>query len=493
MTLPFKHIPSNVRLPLFWAEIDNSKANTATVNQRSLIIGQMTGSGTAAANVPVICSGTSDAKSLAGSGSMLALMVDAYRDNDSFGELWILPVNDNDSAIAASGTVTIGGAPTAAGTIYLYIAGTRIVQAVTSVMTTDQIAAALAETVSSTADLPVTATASGSVVTLTALNAGPGGNEIDLRLNYQGRASGEVLPDGVTASISAMASGATAPDLTVALASLGDQLFDFIVCPYADATSLNAIKTMLDDSTGRWSWSRKIYGHAFAAYRGTLSAATTFGTTRNDPHVSVIGFNDSPTPAWLWASALSAQAAVSVRADPAQPIREVPLVGVLAPPVASRFANTDRNTLLFDGISTFKVGDDGTVYIEKLITTYQKNTFGQADNSFLDAETLFNLAYCLRRLESVVTSKYGRVKLASDNTRFAPGSNIVTPKTIKADLIAEYRSMEYDGYVQNGDAFKAGLIVQQNTSNPNRVDVLWPGILIDRLDVFALLAQFRLS
>jgi phage tail sheath gpL-like len=35
--------------------------------------------------------------------------------------------------------------------------------------------------------------------------------------------------------------------------------------------------------------------------------------------------------------------------------------------------------------------------------------------------------------------------------------------------------------------------VQLNSTNPNRVDVLWAGILIDRLDVFALLAQFRLA
>jgi phage tail sheath gpL-like len=47
--------------------------------------------------------------------------------------------------------------------------------------------------------------------------------------------------------------------------------------------------------------------------------------------------------------------------------------------------------------------------------------------------------------------------------------------------------------VQNEAAFAAALVVQKNATNPNRVDVLWPGILIDRLDVFALLAQFRLQ
>jgi phage tail sheath gpL-like len=105
---------------------------------------------------------------------------------------------------------------------------------------------------------------------------------------------------------------------------------------------------------------------------------------------------------------------------------------------------------------------------------------------------MFTLMYVLRFMQAAITSKFSRVKLAADGTRFAAGSNIVTPSIIKAELIAQYRDLEYQGLVQNGDAFKNGLIVQQNASNPNRVDVLWPGTLIDQLRIFAVLAQFRL-
>lgn len=62
---------------------------------------------------------------------------------------------------------------------------------------------------------------------------------------------------------------------------------------------------------------------------------------------------------------------------------------------------------------------------------------------------------------------------------------------IRADLIAEYQSMEdQDGWVQGSSVFAQGLIVQQNKNNPNRVDVLYPAILIDQLRIFALLMQF---
>lgn len=493
MTIPFANIPSNIRVPLFYAEVNNSLANSASLNQRALIIGQITAAGTGVANVPVISQGVPDAALVGGPGSMLHLMTQAYRANDTFGEVWYLPLADDAAAIAATGTFLVTAVPTANGTLYLYVGGVRVAVPVLSTQTTAQIATTISAAINAVPNLPVLASVAGSTVTFTAINKGPTGNDIDLRVNYQGIAGGEVTPVGMTFTITAMASGATAPSLTTGLANLLDKPFDFIVCPYTDATSLNALKTLLNDVTGRWSWSTQVYGHFFAAYRGTLGANTTFGTGRNDQHGSIMGFNDSPTPTWLWAASLAGAAAVSVRADPAVPMQTVVLQGVLAPPLQSRFALTDRNVLLYDGISTFTVDDDGTVRIENLITTYQKNSFNQPDNSYLEIETMFTLMYVLRFLRTRITSKFPRAKLAADGTKFAPGSNVVTPNVIRADQIAAYKELERAGLVQNSAAFAAALIVQQNAQNPNRVDVLWPGTLINQLRIFALLAQFRLS
>jgi phage tail sheath gpL-like len=496
MTIPFKQIPQQIRVPLFYAEVDNSQANSATLNQRALIVGQVTAAAIAAGtvpNVPVISQGVADAASVGGQGSMLHLMTQAYRANDTFGEVWYLPLADDPSAVAATGTVLFTAAATANGTLYLYVGGVRIAQPVLTTQTTAQLATALAALINVTPNLPVIATIASSTVTLTAINKGPAGNDIDLRLNYLGSRGGEALPTGLALTVTTMASGATAPTLTTAFGNLSNLPFDFIAFPYTDATSLNAIQALLNDTTGRWSWSVQIYGHFFAAYRGTFGAQVTLGNGRNDQHGTITGFNDSPTPSWLWAATLTAVIAVSVRADPATPVQTLALTGVLAPPLQSRFLLTDRNTLLYDGISTFFVGDDGTVYLENVITTYQKNAFGSPDNSYLEIETMFTLAYVLRALKTVVTSKYARVKLAANGTRFAAGSNVVTPNVIRADLIAQYRQLESQGLVQNGDAFKAALIVQQNATNPNRVDVLYPSTLINQLRVFALLAQFRLQ
>jgi phage tail sheath gpL-like len=70
---------------------------------------------------------------------------------------------------------------------------------------------------------------------------------------------------------------------------------------------------------------------------------------------------------------------------------------------------------------------------------------------------------------------------------------VVTPVIIKAYMVALYQQLLILGWVQDLPDFAANIIVQRNALNPNRVDVLWPGVLINQLDVFALLAQFRLS
>lgn len=493
MPVPFKQVPSNIRVPLFYAEVDNSQANTASANQRALIIGQITASGAATPNVPVISQGVADAKVQGGQGSMLAQMTYTYRQNDTFGEVWYLPLADDGASVAATGTIAFTAPATANGVLSLYIGGMRVQVAITSAQTTAQIATAVAAAINAINDLAVTATASTTTVTITAKNKGLAGNDIDIRVNYRGVAGGELTPTGLTFTITAMASGATNPSLTTGLANLQSMPFDFIVCPYTDTTSLDALKNFLNDTTGRWSWSVQVYGHCFFAYRGTSAALTTFGLARNNQHESCMGFYDSPTPVWKWAAAFAAASAVSLRADPGIPLQTVALSDVLAPPLASQFSLSQRNTNLFDGISTFTVGTDGTVRIENAITTYQLNSFGQPDDSYLEVETLFLLAFVLRSMATLVTSKYARVKLAADGTRFAPGSAIVTPSIIRADLIAAYQALEYNGYVQNSQAFAQGLIVQKSTSNPNRVDVLWPGTLINQLRIFALLAQFRLS
>jgi phage tail sheath gpL-like len=328
------------------------------------------------------------------------------------------------------------------------------------------------------------------VVTLTSLMAGEAANEIDLRVNYLGTAGGETTPAGLTVTIIPMTGGIANPDITDGLAALGDQSFDFIVLPYTDAANLDVMKQFLSDSVGRWSWELMLYGGAFAAFRGTLGECTAFGTGRNDQHVSVMAFDDSPDPAWIWAAQIGAHCAASLRVDPGLPLQYI-ATALKAPPQQSRWTLGERNTLLYDGLSTFRVGDDGTVLIERMATTYQENAAGAADNSYLDVETMYGLMFVARDIANFLLTRYARKKLVSDTTQITAGSNCVNALMIKASTIHEYRALESGGYVQNSDIFAKAVVVE-NAGN-GLVKILAPVDLVNQLRQIAILLQFQKS
>lgn len=489
MTVPFATIPQNLRTPLFFVEFDNSMANTATATQRTLLIGQMLDGAAGKDSIPERITSGMQAAERFGRGSMLHTEADAYFRNDTAGEVWVLPLADTESQTAAAGKLKITSAANDTGVISLYIAGIRVQMAVVATDTEEVIATGLAKVINRNANLPVTAAAEADTVTLTAKNKGAHGNGIDIRLNYLGLTGGESTPSGFEMTVTAMSGGNGAPDLLNGLANLKDRSFDFIVNPYSDTASLDVVKTFLAD---RWAWDKQLYGHSYGVITGTYGQLADLGEKRNDQHASLLGVNGSPSPDYQWSAAYTGAIAQSLRNDPGRPLQTLVISGVLPPDDTKILELTERNNLLHSGISTFTVDDDGTVRVENIITTYQKNAYGDNDDSYLQVETLYLLMFVSRYLRTQVTSKFGRMKLAEDGTRFAPGAAIVTPNIIKAELIAQYGFLEFNGHVQDAKGFAKGLKVERNSQNPNRVDVLWTGTLINQLRVFALLNQFRL-
>lgn len=493
MSVPFVNIPSNLRIPLFFAEIDPTHANTSPQAQPTLLIGQMISAGTYTPNLPVRIVSSSVGIVGAGMGSILAGQIAAYFKNDPSAEVWALPLVDATGSTAATGTVVVTGPATAAGNLPIYVAGNNLAVAISVGDTATVIAANIAAAIAA-APLPVTAVATAGTIALTAKNKGLCGNDIDVRAAYLGPAAGEVVPAGVGLTITAIAGGAVNPTISAGLAALGDQNFDFVVSSMSDTTTLAALAAFFSDASGRWSPLQQEYGHGFYALRGSAGTLAAAAAPINCQHLTCIGYNDSPTPSWKWASAMAGAAAASLRNDPAQPLQYLTAVDILAPPLASRFSKQVQNsTLLYSGVSTWFANANGAVTIQNMVTTYVTNAQGNADNSYLEIEYLFNLVYVLRFMNARVQTNFARVKLAADGTRLLPGSNVVTPSIIRADVIAAYREMEAGGFVQNSSAFAAGVIVEKDAVNPNRVNILWPGVLINQLRVFAMLAQFRLA
>ncbi|MCP1487990.1 phage tail sheath gpL-like [Pseudomonas fluorescens] len=493
MAIGFSNIPADIRVPLFYAEMDSSAANTASSAMRRLLVGQVNDDASSESiGKLVLVSSVAIAKSIGGQGSMLAAMYETWRKVDPIGEIWCLPVQ-SDAGTVATATITVTGAATEPGLLNLYVGGVRVQSVVTVGATSTIAAAALAVKVNATPDLPVTALAANGIVTLTCKWAGESGNDISIAMNRLGKSNGEFTPAGLTVVVTAMASGVGTPDAVDAIAALGDEAFEFLCQPWSDTTTLNAWKDLMDDNTGRWSWAKQLFGHVYTAKRGTIGTLVAAGQARNDQHMTIQGVEPGvPQPVWLHAAALAARTAVFISADASRPTQSGSLPGLDPAPASDRFTLTERQSLLSYGIATAYY-EGGYVRIQRSITTYQKNAYGQADNSYLDSETMHQSAFIVRRMQSVITSKYGRHKLANDGTEFGAGQPIVTPSTIRGELIAQYGKLETEGHVENAELFAQHLVVERDSNDPSRINVLFPPDYINGLRIFALLNQFRLQ
>jgi len=500
MPISFSQIPAEIKVPLYWVEVDPSKAGLPVLKQPALLVGvKLTGAtATAPVNIPIAIGSQAQADKAFGPGSELACMFKAFFANNTSGQVYGLPVAEPVAGVAGTGTIVVAGAPTTAGTIHLYIAGVHVPVNVGTTDTVTSIHTAIAAAVNKNINLPVTAVGTAPNVTLTSVFKGVNANEITVALNFYGSVGGEILPPGLTLTLpvgGVLASGAGVPDFALAIDAIGEQEFEYVAMPYTDATSLGIWETEYGFSDqGRWGWARQLYGHVFSAKRGTYAALLTFGGTRNSGVMSVLGFEvASLSPSYEWAAAYTGKAQRALINDPARPLQSLSLNQIRPAPLQSRFAFNELNGLALSGIAIQKTGSDNQPMLAREQTTYQRNLYGNPDDAYELVTTLATLARVLRNQRHAITSKFPRHKLANDGTRFGPGQAIITPGVAKAELIAQYRVDEFNGLVEDTRNFKKHLIVERDPNDANRLNVLYPPDLINQLRVFAVLAQFRLQ
>src|SRR5262245_48506134 len=197
MPISCTNIPADPTIPLYWVEVDPSKAGIPMIHQPSLIVGTMNTTGEAPPNIPRAIGTQSQADAAYGPKSELAQMFRAFFANNFANEVWGLGVPEPSGAAAATGTITISNAPTEAGTIHLYIGGRHQGVNIAASDTPDEIASAIAQEINDSGDMSVNATSAAAVVTLTAGWKGINGNDIRVEMNYYGTIGGEQTPIGL--------------------------------------------------------------------------------------------------------------------------------------------------------------------------------------------------------------------------------------------------------------------------------------------------------
>ncbi|HCZ9100922.1 TPA: phage tail sheath subtilisin-like domain-containing protein [Klebsiella michiganensis] len=488
------NIPDDIRVPLVVIEIDNSQAlDSAPAQSRKIIvIGQQSATGTAGALTQNRITSDSTADQLYGKGSMLAGMLKTLRKANSYTEVWAMGLADIAAGNAAAAELTVTGPATAAGTLALLVNGVSVQVGVSADATAETIAAAIVTAVNKLTDTQVTAALkadSSASVTLTTNWKGATGNAMDVRLNYY---SGEQTPAGVDVTLTAFTGGTGTPDIAEVVAALGDEWFTDIVFPYNDTQSLNTIR---DELVTRWGPLKMIEAQLWTAFRGTHAESGTFGETRNDWLISCIGTNIAPQPHWLWAASYGGIAAYYLANDPARPLQTLVLPGILAPEKGVRWDMQERNLLLHDGIATHYVDASSNVCIEREITMYRVNQYGDADTSYLDVQSPATLGRIRYVIKNRFTNRYPRHKLAGDDVLdlLDPGQPVMTPKIARAELLdIALTELIPAGLVEDFDDYKDTLDVYLDGDDKNRLNFICHPNLVNQLRVFAGLIQYKL-
>jgi phage tail sheath gpL-like len=503
MAISFNNIPENIRTPGTYIEVDNSRALKGLIGNphKVLILGQRHKSeGNAVLKTLYSITRDNLADGYFGAGSNLARMCNIYKKNNQTTEIYAMALSGGTATASAviHFSVALSHATGVVSTnneiVHLLINGSKFELTLTSGWSVGLVNSALKALINANSNIPcVASTTAASTLTLECVNSGVIGNYLDLRFNYfDGQSNPTCFGDSIlTSNFGVGGVGVGTVDIADAWTVIQDEQFHHIIVPWIDDTNLDALETELAD---RFKPLKDKQGHGYTCARGTHASCTTEGNARNSPYTTYMGAYNSPTDPAEWAAALGAVCSYNLNNDPARPLHTLKLANVLPPPSKDRFTREERDLLLYDGISTFMVDTTGNVLLERVITTYQTNSLGIPDSSYLDITTLFTLGEIRYQYKARMITRFilTRQKLADDTFPAQPGMNVVRPKDVKAETIALFADLQDRGLIENLEAFIENLRVERNASNVNRVDVLLPPDLINQFMILAGTIQFIL-
>ncbi len=425
------------------------------------------GTATAATTAQVFSDG--GAATAYGMGSLAHLMAKAAMQRNPYLDLTAVSLDDSGSGVASSATLTVTNTATGAGALRFYVGDQYVDVAIASGATTTTVARDLANAIAAKGELPITATNTAAVLTLTAKNKGTTGNNIGL--GYQITAG-----IGTTVAVSAMSGGATDPDIQDALDAVYSTRYNLIVSPYNNQTALGTLKTHVEKVSNAVEQRGTI---GIYATTGTLSAATTLASQVNSIRIAgaylryMAGTTQKQTPSWMLAS----MSAAGIAADPdvSGPVKHLALAKAAAPTGADRLSRTEQETLLAAGVSPIEVGPGETCRLVRMPLTYTLDSNGQT--VFVDVHKMFGLDYVRDALIADISALAPR-KIVREGT--ATTVNILE----NIALATAYKCQEA-GVLTGVSSYKDQFIVEEDLTNVGQMNILMPSPVADGLYVTA--------
>ncbi|MEM9074438.1 MAG: phage tail sheath subtilisin-like domain-containing protein [Myxococcota bacterium] len=475
MTISFSEVPEANLTPGFHSEVDTSNLSGGVTTKTVLIIGY---SPTGPQLVPTLVQGDGQWPR----NSQLGRMIRAYRRNHSTVTIYAIAISPPAGGAPAIGTLTVSGTATQSGTLSIWVGGKRIQVGVNNGDSATVVAAAIEAAIDADPDVLAGAGAVGAVVTVTTDSNGAVYNDLGLAVDPKETERGV---DGISVAVVGFAGGAGDPTITDALDLVPGEKYSSIIVGFRDATTLTALE---QEMVRRWQATVELGGHAFVGAPGTLAEMVTIGSARNAEHLTVMGSSNSQTPWWEWAAAAGARN--TGKSNPVIGHSDLPLTGMDAPEISGRFDKSERDTLLKNGVSTFRVSGGGVV-LDRIVTTKTERD-GAEDFTELPI-TLWRTIETLREIWTQrIRRKYQNFAIASaPDVQPTASARILTPTSLRAEAVTWFREMRALGYVQDEELFRSQLNTAVNGLDPNRMDAFLPLNLIKELVTIASVVSVR--
>jgi phage tail sheath gpL-like len=376
----------------------------------------------------------------------------------------VYPLEDDGAGVAAAGDITPAVTTIAADTAFR-VKINNILSEAFLVEVGDAVAditAKITTAIQASTALPVTAVDSTTTVDVTAKWEGPTGNDIVLEIDGPTDA-------GVTFTFTQPTGGATNPDITDALAQIGEVWETMVLncLDIADTTTLGLYNT---EGEGRWG---ALVAKPFVVFTGntaaTVSAATAVSDARPTDRVNAQlvspGSNDLP---FVVAARQLARIAKQANTNPPVDYGSQQATGLTPGLDSQQWIYTQRDAAIKAGSSTIEV-KDGVVNLSDTVTFYHPTGDPlPAYRYVVDIVKVQNLIYNVALIFKSVEWD-GAPLLPDEQPTTNPAAK--KPKMAKTEIAGLLDSLGLEAIISDPEGAKATIVANINQQNGKRLDI----------------------
>lgn len=428
-----------------------------------------------------------EAISLFGEGSELHRMYRRFVKINSTTPLYAVAVAEDGYSTESTGTISIVGPATGAGTLRIFVADEFVDVGFATGDTAADIATAGAVQVNSKSYWPVIAFAVGDDIQLESKQKG-------LRANFI-RYFAQVKPftgtgiDVTPLASTTMSGGAGSDDNALALVTIADKRFYYQVSAAEDVDQLTAHLTQINSQALPITGLRN---RLFAGSVDTLANTITITTALNGARAEIEWLQESDVPPCELASHNAG--VFALEEAPIRPKLNFDFYGdgandqwqIRAPKSGKTPSRSQIYAALNAGVTPIGVRESGSTYLVKRITTRYKNG-AVVDYRIRDSHKVTISDRYTDDMLNKFAAQFRGKEIGNDPKKNepTPGPNVVTPRVVKAAVDRLTDDYFEDDLLQNPSVIKTNTQVVRSSAPKTRIGVQVPLQPIDILDQIA--------